>query len=190
MPIPISNSSATCAATATRPDDLHPARGAAVRVRITSVRQRLVELVAAAVRLRSRLRLPYTRRYSRPSDSPCFRSTFLNRPPSLPPEQTGRPPAVLAEAPAAGRQRQLLHANAARRPPARDGVRERPLPQPARVLVAPDRHVHDPRQRLHPAVRLLLGPQGRARLRSRTTSRRASPRRPPGSASSTSSSRR
>ena len=62
--------------------------------------------------------------------------------------------------PASGRERQRLHANSARRPPARNRLRERPLPEPARVLVAPDRHVHDPRQRLHAAVRLLLGPKG------------------------------
>ena len=77
----------------------------------------------------------------------------------------GRPrptAAVLAEAAAAAGQRQLLHREPAGRAAAGDGLRERPLSQPARMLLPPHRHVHDPRQRLHAAVRLLLRPQGGA----------------------------
>ena len=58
---------------------------------------------------------------------------------------------------AADGQRKLLHAKPSDRTPAGNGLRERQVPQPHRVLVAADRHVHDPGQRLHSAVRLLLG---------------------------------
>ena len=100
---------------------------------------------------------------------PCSRyPSWLKRPRR--PVQTI---AAVAEAIVPERQRELLHQRAAARTEAGDGLRERPLPQSAGVLFAPHRHVHDPRQRLHPAVRLLLGAARRHRCRSRTTSRSA-----------------
>ena len=50
-----------------------------------------------------------------------------------------------------------------RRVAAGDGVRQRQVPQSHGVLEPADRHVHDPGQRVHAAVRLLLGAQGQDR---------------------------
>ena len=54
------------------------------------------------------------------------------------------------------------------------------LPEPAGVLVPADGHVHDPRQRLHPAVRVLPVPKGEP-LHVEQTNPPGSPRPRPGS---------
>ena len=71
--------------------------------------------------------------------------------------------AALAQAERPQGQRQPLHRAADRRAAAGNGLRKRQVPQPHGVLVAEDRHVHDHGQRLHAAVRVLLGAQGQDR---------------------------
>ena len=84
----------------------------------------------------------------------------------------------------------LAHAAAHAGPPAAFRLRRGALPEHWRMLGAWHRHLHDPRRRLHPELRLLRDrPRTSARA---TTSRspRASPRRSPSSGCSTPSSRR
>src|SRR5262249_12874756 len=70
--------------------------------------------------------------------------------------------ALLAQAPAADRQRELLYRSPAPRVGVGDGLRECALPKPAGMLFPANGDVHDPGQHLHAAMWLLLGTEGDA----------------------------
>ena len=72
-------------------------------------------------------------------------------------------PAAVAQEKSAHRRRVAVHLRADRRAAAGNRLRKRQVPQPHGMLVAEDRHVHDPGQRLHAALRLLLRAQGQDR---------------------------
>ena len=68
--------------------------------------------------------------------------------------------AAVAEEKSAQRRRLAVHVAADRRFAAGNGLRKREVPKSAGMLVAKDGHVHDFGERLHAAMRFLLGAQG------------------------------
>ena len=102
------------------------------------------------------------------------------------PGSHGRPEWLKAKVP--GGEGYQGHQGHHARPRAAHRLRRGPLPEHRRVLEQPHGDVHDPRQRLHPLLRLLRRPDRQAARRSTSTSPTASPTPPSRWASSTPSS--
>ena len=126
------------------------------RVRIPAVRQRLLELLAR------RFDFGRVSVFHSPPDVPP-----ANPAPCAPcPSSISRPPAGCRTG-SSGRCRPATATSSPQN--LIDDLRletvceEAPLPEPPGVLVPADRHVHGPRQRLHPAVRVLFGGEGATR---------------------------